>query len=48
MRRNKSVDIRDIISYLRDAETRDIWTTREQACDELITALVEFSTVQKV
>lgn len=49
MRCNESVEIRDIISYLlRDAETRDIWTILEQACDELITALVEFGTIQNV
>ena len=27
---------------------RDIWTILEQACDKLITALVEFGSIQKV
>ena len=48
VRHNESVKIRDIISYLlRDAETRDIWTIFKQACDKLITALVEFGSIKK-
>jgi len=48
VRCNELVEIRDIISYLlRDAETRDIWNILEQACDELITALLNIVLYKK-